>query len=219
MSDIWDFFKLLLDAKQLVKEGGVWIITLIVYLETGWFFCFFLPGDYLLFLAGLFCVAYLQVNIWFLFTCILSAAILGNFTGYIFGRSVGGAFLDKPDTWYFKKKYVTNTQDFFEKYGGKALIIGRFLPVIRTFAPLFAGIARMNFPLFAIYNVVGGVLWVSFLTLGGYFLGQKFPEIINYVHYIILFFFGITTLTMVKAYFQMRNQKKKEEDAPSPKGE
>jgi membrane-associated protein len=216
MNEISDFFKMLLHADQAISKGGLGLVTLIVYLETGWFFCFFLPGDYLLFLAGMFCASgMLKFPIEVVALCIFGAAVLGNLTGYLFGVKVGENFMNRKESWFFKKEYVENTKNFFLKYGGKSLVIGRFMPIIRTFAPLFAGIAKMRFGEFFLYNVIGAVLWTSILVFGGYFLGRGFPGIINYVHYVIFFFLGITTFTVIKSYLKIKKEgqlKKEAED-------
>lgn len=209
MEEIWAFIKSLTDSKEVIQTGGIFLITLIVYLETGWFFGFFLPGDYLLFLSGMLCNQYLGGNIALLFFCILFAAIAGNFSGYFFGKIVGRNFEKRPDTWYFKKRYIESTRDFLNKNGGKALVIGRFLPIIRTFAPLLAGMARMPLGVFAIYNIVGALLWTSTLVLGGYYLGESFPQMADYVEYIIIFFLAITTITLIKGYLKVRKENKK----------
>ena len=209
MEEIWAFIKSLTDSKEVIQTGGIFLITLIVYLETGWFFGFFLPGDYLLFLSGMLCEQYLGGDITLLFSCIVMAAIMGNFSGYFFGKIVGRNFEKRPDTWYFKKKYIESTREFLNKNGAKALIIGRFLPVIRTFAPLLAGMARMPFGFFIIYNIIGALLWASTLVLGGYYLGKTFPQMADYVEYIVLFFLGITTITLIKGYLNVRKENQK----------
>lgn len=215
MEEIWALIKSLTDSKEVIQTGGLLLITLIVYLETGWFFGFFLPGDYLLFLSGMLCDQYLGGNIWLVFGSIFMAAVLGNFSGYFFGKIVGQNFEKRPDTWYFKKKYVEKTREFLNKNGGKALIIGRFLPVIRTFAPLLAGIARMPLGPFVLYNLIGALLWSSTLVLGGYYLGKTFPQLSEYVEYIVLFFLGITTITLIKGYFNLKKERKNDNQLAS----
>ncbi|MDX1903549.1 MAG: DedA family protein, partial [Thermonemataceae bacterium] len=201
----------LMDSKELIQTGGLLLITLIVYLETGWFFGFFLPGDYLLFLSGMLCDVYLGGNIFVIFGSIFGAAVLGNFSGYAFGKIVGRNFENRKETWYFKKKYIENTRSFFDKNGGKALVIGRFLPIIRTFAPLLAGMARMPLVFFALYNLIGAFLWSGVLVLGGYYLGKQFPQLIHYVEYVIFFFLAITTVTVIKSYLNIRKEQKQKD--------
>jgi len=205
MESIIQFFKLLLDSEEIVTTGGLVLITIIVYAETGLFFCFFLPGDYLLFLAGMFCASgLLPVPILLLITCIASAAILGNFTGYFFGKFVGQKLYEKKDSFFFKKKHLETTREAFKKYGGKALIIGRFLPIVRTFAPILAGTADMKLSVFSFYNSIGAILWVLIICYGGYELGHQFPGMVNYVEYIILGFLLITSATVIRSYFSIR---------------
>jgi membrane-associated protein len=187
MQEYWDIFLQLLDAEKLIETGGFYLILLIVFAETGLFFGFFLPGDYLLFLAGLFCsLGKIDVDIVTLCIGLLAAGVLGNFTGYWFGYRTGPMLFQRKDSWLFKRKYVVMAEEFFHKYGGTALIIGRFVPIIRTFAPIFAGIVNFNFKRFVLYNIGGALIWVGTLTLSGYFLGKKFPAIINYIEFIIL---------------------------------
>ncbi|MGN5955221.1 DedA family protein [Sphingobacterium lactis] len=207
-------FQQLLDAEYLLSHGGFYIVCLIVFAETGLFFGFFLPGDYLLFLAGLFCALHkIDVDIVTLYFGILGAGILGNFAGYWFGHRTGPMLFKRKDSFLFKRKYVIMAEEFFQKYGGTALIIGRFVPIIRTFAPIFAGVVQLNFRKFVIYNVLGALLWVSLLTLTGYYLGIKFPNIINYVEYIIVGLIAIAFLPIAIALLKkwLKNRKTKDE--------
>lgn len=212
MQEYWDTFLQLLDAEVLIETGGFYLIVLIVFAETGLFFGFFLPGDYLLFLAGLFCsLEKIDVDIVTLCLGLLSAGIMGNFTGYWFGWRTGPMLFQRKDTWMFKRKYVVMAEEFFHKYGGTALIIGRFVPIIRTFAPIFAGIVRFNLKRFVLYNIGGAVIWVSTLTLSGYFLGKHFPEIIHFIEYIIVGMIVITftpiAITILRKWLEKRNKK------------
>jgi len=212
MQEYWDTFLQLLDAEVLIETGGFYLIILIVFAETGLFFGFFLPGDYLLFLAGLFCsLGKIDVDIVTLCLGLLTAGVLGNFTGYWFGWRTGPMLFQRKDTWMFKRKYVVMAEEFFHKYGGTALIIGRFVPIIRTFAPIFAGIVRFDLKRFALYNVGGAVIWVSTLTLSGYFLGKNFPEIIHFVEYIvvgmIVIAFTPIAITLLRKWLEKRNKK------------
>ena len=207
-------FQQLLDAEYLLSHGGFYIVCLIVFAETGLFFGFFLPGDYLLFLAGLFCALHkIDVDIVTLYFGILSAGILGNFAGYWFGHRTGPMLFKRKDSFLFKRKYVIMAEEFFQKYGGTALIIGRFVPIIRTFAPIFAGVVQLNFRKFVLYNILGAILWVSLLTLTGYYLGVKFPWIIDYVEYIIVALIVIAFLPIAIALLKkwLKNRKTKNE--------
>ncbi|TYR35576.1 DedA family protein [Sphingobacterium phlebotomi] len=211
MQDLWLSFQQLMDPEYLLSHGGFYIVVLIVFAETGLFFGFFLPGDYLLFLAGLFCaLGKIDVDIVTMYLGILGAGILGNFTGYWFGYRTGPMLFKRKDSLLFKRKYVIMAEEFYQKYGGTALVIGRFVPIVRTFAPIFAGVVKLNFRKFVFYNVAGALLWVSLLTLTGYFLGVKFPAIINYVEYIIVGLIVIAFLPIViallKRWLKKRNK-------------
>ncbi|HLS96202.1 membrane-associated protein [Sphingobacterium allocomposti] len=211
MQDFWLSFQQLMDPEYLLSHGGFYIVVLIVFAETGLFFGFFLPGDYLLFLAGLFCaLGKIDVDITTMYLGILGAGILGNFTGYWFGYRTGPVLFKRKDSLLFKRKYVIMAEEFYQKYGGTALIIGRFVPIIRTFAPIFAGVVKLNFRKFVIYNVIGAFLWASLLTLTGYFLGVKFPTIIDYVEYIIVGLIVIAFLPIVFALLKRWLKTKKE---------
>ncbi len=207
MNQILEFFNYLLNSEEIIRTGGLIAILLIVYIENGLFFGFFLPGDYLLFLSGVFCsTELLDVPISLLLSTVFIAAVLGCLTGYISGRFFGDTIENKKDSLFFKKKYVENTRKYFEKYGSRTLIIARFLPIIRTFAPILAGLVKMNFFQFSLYNLIGGAIWVLALVGGGYLLGERYPGIINYVEYIIGFFLLITTVTVIRGYLNAKKE-------------
>jgi membrane-associated protein len=147
MNSIVEFFQYILNSEELIRTGGLLVITFIVFAENGLFFAFFLPGDYLVFLAGVFCgTGILDVPIVILLLCMFTAAVLGSLVGYIFGKYFGDMFENRPDSLFFKKKHIDTTRKYFEKYGSRTLIISRFLPVVRTFAPILAGLVKMSFP-------------------------------------------------------------------------
>lgn len=203
MNDLVEFVKLLLSSEEIIKQGSLILLLLVVYAETGLFFCFFLPGDYLLFMAGLY-VSVFGISVFELMILISVAAIAGNYTGYFFGKYLGNSLMNRREDLFFKKQYIINTEIVFQKYGGNALIIGRFLPIIRTFAPIFAGISKMKPGLFAIYNITGAVLWVVTLCSLGYFLGRQFPQIHNYVEYIIIAFILLTSVAVFNSFLKLR---------------
>ena len=205
MNEIWTTFQQLIDAEALLKTGGVYLLLFIVFAETGLFFGFFLPGDYLLFLSGLFVASgILEIGIYELCVALVLAAVLGNFVGYFFGKRAGPRLFKKDDSFLFKKKYIVVAEEFYHKYGAVALVLGRFLPIIRTFAPIFAGIVRVDFKKFVVYNIVGALLWVFLLTLAGYYLGREFPQIINYIEYIIIGFIVVATGPIVFAFIKRK---------------
>ncbi|TDG37243.1 DedA family protein [Pedobacter changchengzhani] len=199
MHEIWSKLQHLIDAEKLLKGGGFYLLIFVIYAETGLFFGFFLPGDYLLFLAGMFvATGKLDVNIGILLAGLCIAAIMGNFTGYWFGKKTGPVLYTRKDSFFFKKKYLKAAERYYNKQGAFALIMGRFVPIVRTFAPIFAGVVKLDFKRFAFYNVVGAILWICSLTLLGYFLGKRFEKEINeYLLYIIIGFIVITSIPLL----------------------
>jgi membrane-associated protein len=207
MEQIQEFFAFLLNSEELVRVGGLTVITIIVFCETGLFFAFFLPGDYLLFSAGLLtATGVLPASIYTLLICLFCAAVMGNVMGFLFGRFLGHKLETMRESFFYKKEYVRNTEKAFTKYGGRALIVGRFLPIVRTFAPIIAGAIKMKTQTFVLYNLVGAALWVSILTLSGYFLGREFPQIVNYIEYIILAFIAFTSVVLIRTMFSLRSK-------------
>jgi membrane-associated protein len=214
MHDFWNNLHQLIDPEKLLREGGFYLVVFVIYAETGLFFGFFLPGDYLLFLAGMFvATGKLDVNIAVLLAGLCIAAISGNFTGYWFGRKTGPVLYTRKDSFFFKKRYLKAAEEYYNKQGAFALIMGRFVPIVRTFAPIFAGVVKLEFKKFAFYNVVGGVLWICSLTLLGYFLGKRFEKEINdYLLYIIIGFILITTIPLLITFVKSKVVKSPEED-------
>jgi membrane-associated protein len=206
MHDFWNSLQHFIDPEKLLREGGFYVVTFVIFAETGLFFGFFLPGDYLLFLAGMFvATGKLDVNLLVLNIGLMVAAIAGNFTGYWFGRKTGPVLYQREDTFFFKKKFLKAAEAYYNKQGAFALIMGRFVPIVRTFAPIIAGIVKLDSRKFALYNIVGAILWIGSLTMLGYFLGKKFEhEIDQYLLYIILGFILITTLPVLYAFFRKR---------------
>lgn len=209
MYEIWESLQHLINPEVLLREGGFYLLLFVVYAETGLFFGFFLPGDYLLFLSGMFVATQrLDVSISVLVIGLITAAIAGNFTGYWFGKKTGPAIYKRNDSFFFKKKYLTAASEYYEKQGAFALIMGRFIPIVRTFAPIVAGLIGLNFKNFVIYNVSGAILWVTSLTLIGYFLGMRFEKQINqYLVYIIIGFILITAIPLAWAYLKRKLDK------------
>ena len=206
MEHLIAYLHTLTNAESIINEGGFYLLLIIVFAETGLFFGFFLPGDYLLFTAGILCAnGMLHVEITTLIVSLIVAGIAGNFTGYLFGYRTGNILFVKDDTFLFKKRYVIMAQHFYTKYGGMALILGRFFPIIRTFAPIFAGVAKVELKKFTLYNIIGSVAWVVILCLSGFFLGKRFPDMKDYLLYIVIGFFIVTILPFVIAFFQKRH--------------
>ncbi|RVU01851.1 DedA family protein [Mucilaginibacter limnophilus] len=204
MEHFWDHLQSLTDAQTIIGLG-FYVLLVVVFAETGLFFGFFLPGDYLLFMAGLFCAAdKLPVDIVTLVFSIMCAGILGNFAGYWFGYRTGPVLFKRDDSFFFKRRYVVLAEEFYAKYGGMALVLGRFFPIIRTFAPIFAGVVRVDFKKFTLYNIIGSAAWVNSLTLAGYFLGRRYPQIKDYLEYVVLAFLLVTTIPLIFAFLKKK---------------
>ena len=204
MHEIWDSLQHLVDPVKLLREGGFYLLLFVVFAETGLFFGFFLPGDYLLFLAGMFVATNkLDVSIYVLIAGLIAAAVAGNFVGYWFGKKTGPVLYQRNDSIFFKKRFLRAAEVYYKKQGAFALIMGRFIPIVRTFAPIIAGIVRLDFRKFALYNIIGAFLWISSLTLLGFFLGRRFEkEIDDYLLYIIVGFIIITTIPLILTYLK-----------------
>lgn len=204
MHQFWEYLQSLIDPVQLLRDGGFYVLLFVVFAETGLFFGFFLPGDYLLFLAGMFVATdRLDVSIYTLITGLILAAVLGNFVGYWFGRKTGPLLYHRKDTFFFKQRYLKAAEEYYHKQGAFALIMGRFIPIVRTFAPIFAGVVGLDSKKFAFYNISGAILWITSLTLLGYFLGRKFEKEINdYLFYIIVGFIVVTALPLIWTFLK-----------------
>lgn len=205
MESFWEHLKNLTEAQQIISQGGFYLLLVVVFAETGLFFGFFLPGDYLLILAGFLCATgMLNISVYLLVAGLIIAGFLGNYVGYWFGYRTGHVLFSKDDSIFFKKRYVRIAEQFYEKHGALALVLGRFFPVIRTFAPIFAGIVRVEFKKFTFYNLAGSVAWVVTLTLLGYFLGIKYPGLKYYLHYIVIGLVIVTTIPLIIAFWRSR---------------
>src|ERR1700743_3343475 len=209
MEQFWDHLQNLTDARSIISQGGFYLLLIVVFAETGLFFGFFLPGDYLLVLAGLLCATgVLDMNISVLILSLIAAGVLGNYTGYWFGYRTGPVLFKRNESIFFKKRYVTMAEEFYAKYGGMALVLGRFFPIIRTFAPIFAGVVKVDIKKFTLYNFIGSITWVCTLTLTGFFLGRRYPEEIKfYLKYVVLGLILITSIPLIFAYLKKQLSK------------
>lgn len=196
-----------LDLPQLIQAFGYVGLFGIVFAETGLFFGFFLPGDSLLFTAGLLSSQGL-FSIWVLTPLIIVGAILGDNFGYWFGVKVGPKIFNRENSFFFHKRHVERTHEFYLKYGAKAVLLARFVPVVRTFIPIMAGVGGMPYKIFARYNVVGGALWGGGMTLFGYSLGRVVPGIEHYLSSIILGIIVISFLPIAREVIIDRVSKK-----------
>jgi membrane-associated protein len=169
---------------ELVRWGGYVALVVIVFTETGLLVGFFLPGDSLLITAGLVAAAG-GLDIWLLNALLMAAAIVGDSVGYAIGYRSGPRIFTRDNSRWFNRAHLVRTREFYERHGGKTIVLARFIPIIRTFAPVVAGVGRMEYRRFLCYNVVGGIGWVASMTWAGYLLGQTIPDIGRYIHFVI----------------------------------
>ena len=216
-------FKDIFDPQFYIEHGGLWMILFIVFAETGLFAGFFLPGDALLFVTGIFSDKIVSAalfhthNQWadlgILWVLITLSGILGNFVGYWFGKKSGPFLFERKDTFFFKKKYLLQAHDFYEKNGGGAIVIARFVPFVRTFAPIVAGIVQMDYKKFAFYNIVGCMLWVGSMLLAGHFLQKLIYnefhfDLTEHLEVIVIGIVALTTLPVIWKVFISKNDNK-----------
>jgi membrane-associated protein len=184
MDYIITFFSNLHNLEDLIRWGGYTVLAIIVFAESGLLFGFFLPGDSLLVTAGLLATqGYL--NIWELFFLLIVMAITGDAVGYHFGKYMGPKIFKKEKSIIFAKDHLLKAKAFYDKHGGKTIIIARFMPIVRTFAPIVAGAGNMPYKKFFAFNVFGGIFWVGSMLGLGYFLGKVIPNVSDYLHIVI----------------------------------
>ncbi|MFC1710042.1 DedA family protein [Patescibacteria group bacterium] len=194
------------DLTQLIITVGVLGLFAIIFAETGLFFGFFLPGDSLLVTAGLL-ASQGYFNVWLLIPLLCTAAILGDSVGYWFGRKVGPKIFKRKNSLIFRKEYLDRAHVFYEKHGGKTIVLARFVPIIRTFAPIVAGAAQMEYSIFISFNVFGGILWITSMTLLGYFLGNVIPDVDKYLIPIIALIVFLSLVPAMYEYYKGKKEK------------
>jgi membrane-associated protein len=212
MESLRDWFHFITDVRGLVQAGGYIALAIIVFTETGLMIGFFLPGDSLLVTAGLF-AAKGDLNIFVLNALLMVCAIGGDAVGYYIGWKLGPALFRKEDSLLFKKKHLIATHEFYERHGGKTIIIARFVPVVRTFAPVVAGMANMTYRHFALFNIIGGVAWVFSMTMIGYLLVTLFPATERHIEKVIIIVIFVSLLPGIIEYLRARAKSK---NAPPP---
>ena len=204
-----EFFYGLLDGSvslaDLIRWGGYLVLVAIVFCETGLLVGFFLPGDSLLITAGLVAAAG-SLDIWLLNLLLIPAAIIGDSVGYAIGYRAGPRLFTKEQSLLFSRKHLLRTREFYEKYGGKTIVLARFIPLLRTFAPVVAGIGQMRYRRFLFYNVFGGFLWVASLTWAGYLLGTLIPDISRYIHIVVLVVILLSMVPVVVELWKARRR-------------
>ena len=206
LESILHFLRSLYDPeglKELIRTGGAPLVCTIVFIETGFFVGFFLPGDSLLVTAGIFAAAGVVPLRWLLLP-VMGCAILGDQIGYWIGRKAGPAIYRKEDSFLFRRSHLQRAHDFYEKYGGRAVIFARFVPIIRTFCPPVAGAAAMPYSRYLLFDIFGGVFWVGAMTLGGYSLGRSVPNIGQRIHYVIAAVVVVSLLPAVISVLRAR---------------
>ena len=211
----------LLQPQYYIENGGLWLLLFVVFAETGLFFGFFLPGDSLLFVAGIYSAPLAAqifasenewLNLFIIFSFISVAGILGNYVGYQIGNKVGPAMYDWKENIFFKKKYLAQAQAFYEKHGGRAIVIARFIPIVRTFAPIIAGIVKMDKAKFTYVNVVGCLAWVASMLCAGHFLqsyilNQFQFDIKKHLEVIVIVIVFVTTAPVIFQVFMHKSKK------------
>jgi membrane-associated protein len=190
---------------------GQFGLPLIIFAETGLLVGFFLPGDSLLITAGLF-AARGDLSITTLIVTLIPAAILGNATGYAIGKRAGQTLYSRPNSFFFRREHLKMTHDYYEHHGPKTIVIAQFAPILRTFAPVVAGVAEMGYRRFASYNVIGAILWICSMTLGGYLLGNMIPDIEKRIDLVVMVVIAVSLLPAVIAW--LRSRRAARADAP-----
>ncbi|MBI4886255.1 MAG: VTT domain-containing protein [Acidobacteria bacterium] len=213
MDVIQGFFSTVYNVPELVRLAGFYGLIAIVFAETGLLVGFFLPGDSLLVTAGLF-AARGDLDVAVLIPSLIVAAVAGNATGYHIGKRTGVALYSRPDSLLFRREHLQMTRDYYERHGGKTIVIAQFLPILRTFAPVVAGVAQMGYRRFASNNVIGAVCWVTSMTLGGYLLGNLIPDIERRIHIVVAVVIGLSLIPPAVAWLRARRHQQAMAVAP-----
>ena len=200
----------LYDVRGLIEWGGTALVCLIVFVETGMFVGFFLPGDSLLVTAGVFAGAG-HLKLAYLLSLVTLCAIAGDQVGYFIGWRAGKTLYERKDSRFFKKRHLESAHEFYERYGGKTIIMARFVPIIRTFCPPVAGAARMSYTRYLLYDIVGGFAWVWGMTLLGYTLGRTVPNIDKGITYVIA---AVIVLSLLPAVYHALKSRDRSSAAP-----
>jgi membrane-associated protein len=205
MQPIVDFFHRLLNARELIQWGGTVGLTFVIFAETGLLFGFFLPGDSLLVTAGLLAATMGVFNVWTLGLLLTAASILGNAVGYYVGKVAGPRLFTRENSLLFNKKHLVRAHEFYQRHGGKTIVIARFMPIVRTFVPVVAGMAQMEYRRYTVYNVVGGIAWIWSMLLIGYFLGRYIPGIDRHIELVIIGVVFVSILPGIIGWLRARS--------------
>jgi membrane-associated protein len=199
-----DFIHRIRDVRALIAWGGYVGLTAIIFAETGLLIGFFLPGDSLLVTAGLLAATTGVFNVWILGLLLTAASIIGNTAGYAIGRAAGPRLFSRDDSLLFNKKHLYRAHEFYEKHGGKTIIIARFMPIVRTFVPVVAGMAQMGYRRYTLYNIVGGLGWIWSMLFIGYFLGRYIPGVDSHIETVIILVILISLLPGIIGWLKTR---------------
>jgi Uncharacterized membrane-associated protein len=220
LESFFHFLRSLFDPeglRELIRSGGAPLICGIVFVETGFFVGFFLPGDSLLITAGILAAGGFLPLGWLLGPVML-CAIVGDQIGYWIGRSAGAALYKREDSFFFRRSHLQRAHEFYEKYGGRAVIFARFVPIVRTFCPPVAGAARMPYGRYVVFDIFGGIFWVAAMILGGYTLGRSVPNIGKYIHYVIAVVVIVSIMPAVIGVLRSRKSSSHSSTTSSEKG-
>lgn len=192
-----------LNPETIIHYGGFALLVFIIFAETGLFFGFFLPGDSLLFMAGLLANSeYLDQPISVLIPVLILAAVLGTTVGYWFGFGAERFFKNRKENFFYKQKYIDMTHEFYGRYGMMAFVLGRFMPIVRTFVPILAGMVKIEFKRFLFFNILGASIWICTMILSGHWLGRTFPNIIDHLEIIIVSMIVISVLPVIFSWIK-----------------
>jgi membrane-associated protein len=205
MHQLLDLFHRLTNVRELITWGGYVGLTAVIFAETGLLVGFFLPGDSLIVTAGLF-AALGQFDVYMLGLLLSIASIVGNTSGYAIGYATGHALYARPDSLLFKRKHLIRAHDFYEQHGGATVLIARFMPIVRTFVPVVAGVAKMNVRRYTFFNIVGGLLWIWGMLFTGYFLGRYIPGIDRHIEVVIMAVIALSLMPGAIAWLRARRR-------------
>jgi len=211
MHDLVDLFHKIYNVRGLVEYGGLALLAIVVFAETGLLVGFFLPGDSLLVTAGVYCTSPNPeqaplLNIWTVNLVVIAAAIVGDTVGYWFGAKTGPKLFTREQSLLFSRKHLLRTKEFYERHGGKTIIIARFMPFVRTFAPVVAGVGQMQYRRFLRFNVIGAFSWVMSMTLLGFTLGKVYPPITKEIDKVVILIIFVSLLPGAISYLKSRKK-------------
>ncbi|MHB1863604.1 MAG: DedA family protein [Gemmatimonadaceae bacterium] len=213
MHELLDLFHRVTNVRELIAWGGYVGLTAVIFAETGLLVGFFLPGDSLIVTAGLF-AALGQFDVYLMGLLLSAASIIGNTVGYGIGRATGHALYARPNSLLFKRKHLLRAHDFYERHGGATVLIARFMPIVRTFVPVVAGVANMNLRRYTVFNIIGGLAWIWGMLFTGYFLGRYIPGVDRHIDVVILIVIGLSLMPGAVAWLRARRRAAPADIAP-----